>query len=163
MREALERAQILTLQEQGDVKVSTGVQKPDKRAVVGSDYLKKGPLKINAKKNNNFALAAQSAAPEARRASATVYPQAVIPASTIRENLQGVLGTSQGTTRQRKRQPVNGRPPTRNTKSLTALGEIPVEMLSDMGSTPITSTTTRPGIRKVFRAVVLLENKAFQG
>ena len=28
----------------------------------------------------------------------------------------------------------------RNTKSLTALGEIPVEMLSDMGSTPITST-----------------------
>ena len=28
----------------------------------------------------------------------------------------------------------------RNTKSLTALGEIPVEMLSDMGSTPIIST-----------------------
>ena len=28
----------------------------------------------------------------------------------------------------------------RNTKSLTALGEIPVEMLSDMGSIPIAST-----------------------
>ena len=51
-----------------------------------------------------------------------------------------------------------GRPPTRNTKSLTALGEIPVEMLSDMGSTPIISTTTRPGIRNVFRVFVFVEN-----
>ena len=51
----------------------------------------------------------------------------------------------------------------RNTKSLTALGEIPVEMLSDMGSTPIISRTTRPGIRNVFRAFVLLVIKAFEG
>ena len=41
----------------GDVKVSTGVWKPDKRAEVAS-LRKKGTLKINAKTNNNYALAA---------------------------------------------------------------------------------------------------------
>lgn len=33
-----------------------------------------------------------------------------------------------------------------------------MEMLSDMGSTPIISTTTRLGIRNVFRAFVMFEN-----
>ena len=32
----------------------------------------------------------------------------------------------------------------RNTKSLTALGEIPVEMLSDMGSIPLMSIPEKP-------------------
>ena len=42
----------------GDVKVSTGVWKPDKRAAVCSVCVKKGTLNINAKNNNSFALAA---------------------------------------------------------------------------------------------------------
>ena len=42
----------------GGVKVSTGVWKPGKRAVVGLVYDKKSPLKRNAKTNNNFAYAA---------------------------------------------------------------------------------------------------------
>ena len=38
-----------------------------------------------------------------------------------------------------------------------------MEMLSDASSTLAISTTTRPGIRKVFRAFVMVENKPFQG
>lgn len=41
----------------GDVMVSTGMWNKDKRAVAPSPR-KKGPLNINAKNNNNFALAA---------------------------------------------------------------------------------------------------------
>lgn len=43
----------------------------------------------------------------------------------------------------------------RNTKSLTALGEIPVEMLSDMGSTPIISTNLIAGRTPEVTIVVL--------
>ena len=42
----------------GGVKVSTGVWKPGKRAVVGPVYVKQSSLKRNAKTNRNFALAA---------------------------------------------------------------------------------------------------------
>ena len=42
----------------GGVKVSTGAVKPGKRAGVGQVSVKNGPFKINAKRNNNFALAA---------------------------------------------------------------------------------------------------------
>jgi hypothetical protein len=42
----------------GGVKVSTGVWKLGKRAAVGSDCVKKDPLRLNAKTNNNYALAA---------------------------------------------------------------------------------------------------------
>ena len=42
----------------GGVKVSTGVLKPGKRAGVGQVSVKNGPFKINAKRTNNFALAA---------------------------------------------------------------------------------------------------------
>ena len=45
----------------GDALVSTGVWKPDKRAVVCPVYLKKDTLNINAKKNNNFAPMAMAA------------------------------------------------------------------------------------------------------
>ncbi len=42
----------------GDVMVSTGVLKRDKRVVVCPDYVKKDTLNINAKKNNTLAFAA---------------------------------------------------------------------------------------------------------
>lgn len=42
----------------GDVKVSTGVWKPDKRAVDCTRYVKRCTLNINAKNNNNYAFAA---------------------------------------------------------------------------------------------------------
>ncbi len=43
----------------GDVQVSTGMRKQNKRAAVCSVCVKKGTLKINAKNNNNnFAYAA---------------------------------------------------------------------------------------------------------
>ena len=42
----------------GGVMVSTGAVKPGKRAGVGQVSVKNGPFKINAKRNNNFALAA---------------------------------------------------------------------------------------------------------
>lgn len=48
----------LALEYYGGVKVSTGVWKSGKRAAVGSDCVKKDPLKRNAKTNNNYALAA---------------------------------------------------------------------------------------------------------
>jgi len=42
----------------GDVKVSTGARKRDKRAVVCSVYVKKGTLKINGNTKNDLAIAA---------------------------------------------------------------------------------------------------------
>lgn len=42
----------------GGVKVSTGVWNQEKRAVVCQVYVKNGTLNINAKNNNNYALAA---------------------------------------------------------------------------------------------------------
>ena len=44
--------------EYGDVLVSTGVWKPDKRAAVCPVCVKRDTLNINAKRTNNFALAA---------------------------------------------------------------------------------------------------------
>ena len=41
----------------GGVKVSTGVFKPGKRAVVGPVYVKQNSLKRNAKTNYNYAAA----------------------------------------------------------------------------------------------------------
>ena len=46
------------------------------------------------------------------------------------------------------------------TQMITALTHM-TTAISDLSL--VTSTTTRPGIRNVFRAFVLLENKAFQG
>ena len=46
------------ISDQGDVKVSTGMWKKDKRAVVAKSTLKVAVLNINAKNNNKLAFAA---------------------------------------------------------------------------------------------------------
>ena len=49
---------VVSVVKSGDVKVSTGAQQPDKRVAVCQVCVKNGTLKINAKNNKTYALAA---------------------------------------------------------------------------------------------------------